>query len=236
MIRRLYRYCSGKTYVGGHFDEDFGAFDVECPVCGAMDNNCANRRGLCLNCYSALANQIGEDAFAAMDMAALVRRGTAAALAAIRRGTYTIEQRNRLAIARFAAAHAVAPPKPIVTAPPKEQTDTARHTAAEESRDRVAKYGSGFKADEKAARREANRRAVRRYYAANRERILAAKRGGKTEAEREYHRRWKAAHKDKVAAYMREYNEQHRDVINARRRVRYAERKRGNNNIKESEK
>lgn len=227
MIRGRYRYCAGKPHCVGHFDDDFGAYDVECPVCGGKDNHCRNRRGLCLNCYSALANKVGEDAFAAMDMAALVRRGTAATLDALRRGTYTIEQRNRLAIARFAAAHAVTPPKPIVAAPPKEQTDTARHTAAEESRDRVAKYGSGFKADEKAAaRREANRRAVRRYYAANRERILAAKRGNKTDAEREYHRRWKAAHKDRIAAYMREYNEQHREQINARRRARYAAAKR----------
>ena len=226
MIRGRYKYCAGKTYVSGHFDEDFGAYDVECPVCGAMDNNCTNRRGLCLNCYCALANQIGEAAFAAMDMAALVRRGTAATLDALRRGTYTIEQRNKTAIAAFLAAHSVTPPKSIVAEPPKEQADTAKRTAAEESRERVAKYGSGFKADEKAAKREANRRAVRRYYAANRERILAAKRGSKTDVEREYHRRWKATHKGRIAAYMREYNEQHREQINARRRARYAEAKR----------
>ena len=211
MIRGRYRYCAGKPHCTGHFDEDFGAYDVECPICGAMDNNCANRRGLCLNCYCALANQIGEDAFAAMDMATLVRRGTAATLDALRRGTYTIEQRNKTAIAAFLAAHS---PKPIVAAPPKEPTVEPRRTAAEESRDRVAKYGSGFKAEQKArvdrreymrkynaAHREEHREYAREYIAKNRRRRNARRREwGRANKERlrEYNRKWREARKAKM--------------------------------------
>lgn len=53
---------------------EYGPADVECPVCGKKDNHCRNRRGLCIWCYCALADEIGEDAFHAMPKDELERK------------------------------------------------------------------------------------------------------------------------------------------------------------------
>lgn len=74
---------------------DFGARDVECPVCGAKDNHCDNRRGLCDICYCALANEVGEAAFAAMEYETLLRKARNALVNAIRNGTYTVGRNDR---------------------------------------------------------------------------------------------------------------------------------------------
>lgn len=66
---------------------EFGANDVECPVCRAKDNHASHRRGLCIWCYCALSNAVGDDAVQGMLTDELVRKAKAARLAAIKRGT-----------------------------------------------------------------------------------------------------------------------------------------------------
>lgn len=55
--------------------EDFGPYDVECPVCGKQDNHCDNRRGLYDACYCSLVLHLaGRDAaLAAMDKFKMIR-------------------------------------------------------------------------------------------------------------------------------------------------------------------
>ena len=74
-------------------DLDFGPSDVECPVCGGLDNHCANRRGLCCWCFCSLLNSLGGSnaeqmaAFRAMSFDDMTARAKSARKAAIRRGT-----------------------------------------------------------------------------------------------------------------------------------------------------
>lgn len=53
--------------------EDYGPTDVECPVCGTMDNHARGRRGLCIWCACALALEVGESEFVSMPKDKLVR-------------------------------------------------------------------------------------------------------------------------------------------------------------------
>lgn len=121
-IRGRYRYTSG--YCRAHKEfvaDDFGAYDVQCPVCGGKDNHCDTRRGLCCSCYCSLANLVGADAVAEMPLAELVRQGTRAALAALEKGTYAIEQRNIKAVALFARGRGLR-----LDAPPPKTPDAKR--------------------------------------------------------------------------------------------------------------
>ena len=115
-IRGRYKYTSGYCRTHREFiADDFGAYDVECPVCGGKDNHCATRRGLCCSCYCSLANKVGAEAVAEMTLAELARQGAGAALAALEKGTYTVDARNAKAVALFARLHGlrldVPPPK-----------------------------------------------------------------------------------------------------------------------------
>lgn len=83
--------------------EDYGPMDVECPVCGTMDNHARGRRGLCIWCACALGLKIGSQAFETMPQDELVHRAEEARKAAIARGTapktrrmQDMERRDRL--------------------------------------------------------------------------------------------------------------------------------------------
>lgn len=120
--RGRYKYTSGWCRTHKEFvADDFGAYDVECPVCGGKDNHCATRRGLCCSCYCSLANKVGAAALAEMPLAELVRQGTAAALAALEKGTYTVEARNAKAVEAFARLHGLE-----LDAPPPKTPDAKR--------------------------------------------------------------------------------------------------------------
>ena len=149
------------------FRSDFGPKDVECPVCGAMDNHCPNRRGLCIWCYCALANKVGSEEFAAMDKATLVREAEKAILVAMRNGTCHAGRYDSRLMA-FAAAHGIARKDTAAEAARKREAEKAAREDAEaakryadismrrelerekeRSRKRraeyiAAKYGSGF--------------------------------------------------------------------------------------------
>ncbi len=145
---------SAATEFRGMVADDFGPFDVECASCGDKDNHCRNRRGLCINCYCALANKVGEEAFAAMPKGELVREARAARLAAVARGTSPLTKATRDAehmaeveAAEKAAANGDADAMDILArekARLKKQRQNAKRAAARAAA-RVAKYGSGFR-------------------------------------------------------------------------------------------
>lgn len=80
-------YCARASRPIAPEELEFGTNDVECPVCGAMDNHASHRRGLCIWCYCALSNAVGDEAVQNMPTDELVRKAKAARLAAIKKGT-----------------------------------------------------------------------------------------------------------------------------------------------------
>ena len=102
------RYCSGYSRSRPKCDDlEFGPSDVECPVCGTMDNHCRHRRGLCLICYCALANKVGDEAFSAMEYAELLLAAEAAVADALRRGSVPITHSNCRHIRAFSKMHGI---------------------------------------------------------------------------------------------------------------------------------
>ena len=180
----------------GFVDMDFGPMDVECPVCGTQDNHADNRRGLCCDCYCALANKVGEAAFQAMDAATLVREATQAAIAALKRGTYHIGRcdksrrdfaaRHGITISRQAEAVAKGGKRDDAEAA-RRYADVSKKRQRDKDRERRArhiaeKYGKGFacaapKPEPAEAlpedRRAKKRTYMRAYFAAHREEIYA---------------------------------------------------------------
>ena len=174
--------------------EDFGAYDVECPICGTMDNHARHRRGLCCECYCSLSNMVGEGVAQTMPKDELITRGRIAALAALRRGSYPIGQRNYSALRRFAAAHGIiiASPRapqeeevatPVIYATSEAARAWARKDYARKRGEAIrAKYGSGFKTEELDAAELLRRK-------------------------RERAQQWRDAHREEVRAYNKEYKE-----------------------------
>ena len=138
----------------GRVADEFGPMDVECPSCGDKDNHCRNRRGLCINCYCALAHEIGEEAFAAMPKDELVRKARAARLMAVAKGTAPkpkatrdAERRAELDAAEKAAANGDADAKEVLAREQRRlysQRQNVKRAAARAAA-RVAKYGAGFR-------------------------------------------------------------------------------------------
>ena len=121
----------------------FGSSDVECPVCGRLNNHASHRRGLCIWCYCSLSNAVGDGAAQGMPADELVRRARAARLAAIRRGT-----------------------TPRINKPPKVRTQYKPSASAQErKRAYMKEYRKRRKAEElqDAARAEARQKREREW-------------------------------------------------------------------------
>lgn len=163
----------------------FGSSDVECPVCGRLDNHASHRRGLCIWCYCSLSNAVGDDAVQGMPADELVRRARAARLAAIKHGT-----------------------APRIGKPPKVQTAYKPSASAQErKRAYMKEYRARRKAEElqEAARlayQSAKRKEWHRDYYQRHKEEIAAKHAAMTAEERAikraYDKLWRTEkHKEK---------------------------------------
>lgn len=147
---------------------EFGSNDVECPVCGRLDNHASHRRGLCIWCYCSLRNAVGDDAVQSMPTDELVRKAKAARLAAIKKGT-----------------------APRIGKPPKVQTAYKPSASAQErKRAYMKEYRKRRRAEElqEAARlayQSAKRKEWHRAYYQRHKAEIATKHASMSEEERE---------------------------------------------------
>lgn len=211
------RYCAGYSRSRPKCDElEFGPSDVECPVCGGLDNHCSNRRGLCCSCYCCAVRAIGDAEFAAMDAITLVRQAESAVVAALRRGTYPVDGRNLMSLQAFARRHGLAvrngrtiaqcvPVAKPVAAPPARKTPPKVDVAT--------KYGVGFKSDapkpEEQPKQEKPRfdpKAYMREY---------------NRTHKEKKREWNRAHREHLREWQRKYSQLHLDKVRLWKRHTY---------------